>query len=481
MNTPGVNLGVLAAFFLVTCMGVIAIAISLFRLKSKDFSLLTFGLFCSVSGFRLLILTKAIQPLTGPLLTSAAGDALLVYCLVIPLSAFMAQIFGRGIFDSMVWAFRFVVAYALVAVVYIVIFHKTMTEYAIYPPVVVLWCIVFILNVLAGRKRRDIELDVVRGVLVTFLLCIANDQLVSLRVVSWTLQLVQPGFLLLCVGLGFVAAHHFVFNEKKLLEIERDVEVARRIQYSNLPSKIHSPGGYAIAARYVPMSAVAGDFYAIQSSGASGLGIFIADVSGHGVGAALIGSMLNIAFASQSESISDPARVLTRTNRILQGRLENSFVTACSLYLDPAYGSLIYANAGHPPPLLWRAASKEMVRLSNAGTILGPFPDSVYENSTLELTQGDRIILYTDGIVETRSKRGELFGEEQLITFIEKHATDSAETTADRLIKHLFHWSGRDGNSSLDDDLTLVIVDLAGVRAVAPESQVHVIHFGKPF
>jgi serine phosphatase RsbU (regulator of sigma subunit) len=199
------------------------------------------------------------------------------------------------------------------------------------------------------------------------------------------------------------------------------------------------------------------------------------------VGAALIGSMLNIAFASQSESISDPARVLTRTNRILQGRLENSFVTACSLYLDPAYGSLIYANAGHPPPLLWRAASKEMVRLSNAGTILGPFPDSVYENSTLELTQGDRIILYTDGIVETRSKRGELFGEEQLITFIEKHATDSAETTADRLIKHLFHWSGRDGNSSLDDDLTLVIVDLAGVRAVAPESQVHVIHFGKPF
>ena len=79
----------------------------------------------------------------------------------------------------------------------------------------------------------------------------------------------------------------------------------------------------------------------------------IADVSGHGVGAALIGSMLKIAFASQERNLDDPAHVLTQINRILQGKIEASFVTACSLFLDVTHGKVRYAGAGHPPPLLW--------------------------------------------------------------------------------------------------------------------------------
>ena len=118
--------------------------------------------------------------------------------------------------------------------------------------------------------------------------------------------------------------------------------------------------------------------------------------------------------------------------------------------------------------------------MSNAGMILGPFPGAVYENSALEVTQGDRIILYTDGIIETRSKRGDLFGEEQLMRFIEMHAADSAEATADLLIEHLFRWSGKTWNSPLDDDLTLVIVDMAGARTDAPESQGYVTPSEKP-
>jgi len=163
----------------------------------------------------------------------------------------------------------------------------------------------------------------------------------------------------MCFGLGYVAVHHFFSTERKLLAIGKEIEIARRIQRSNLPVNLRSPSGLDIAARYVPMSTVAGDFYDIQIKEQSGVGILIADVSGHGVGAALIGSMLKVAFASQAECVSDPARVLTEINRILHGKIEESFVTACSFFIDIDNRRMLYANAGHPPPLLWKASKKE--------------------------------------------------------------------------------------------------------------------------
>ena len=222
----------------------------------------------------------------------------------------------------------------------------------------------------------------------------AIDNLINIRVLPWGANFEHAGFLVLCVGLGFVAAHHFLSNERRLLAIEQEIEIARRIQHSNLPGTLRAPDGLDIAARYVPMSTVAGDFYDIQSKEGSGVGVLIADVSGHGVGAALIGSMLKIAFASQVECLSNPAKVLTEINRILQGKIEESFVTACALFIDIVNGRVLYANAGHPPPLLWRSSKKEVSRLSLGGTILGPFPKSVYENTAVDLAKDDRLILY---------------------------------------------------------------------------------------
>jgi serine phosphatase RsbU (regulator of sigma subunit) len=216
------------------------------------------------------------------------------------------------------------------------------------------------------------------------------------------------------------------------------------------------------------MSKVAGDFYDIQIKEKTGVGILIADVSGHGVGAALIGSMLKIAFTSQAEQLSNPARVLSEINRILQGKIEDSFVTACSLFIDTVNGKIIYANAGHPPPILLRRLKKEVYRFPLGGTLLGPFPNSVYENSILDFAKDDRLVLYTDGITETCSKSGELFGEDRLQTLIKESSSNSAEPTADLFIKHLSKWSGRKKGTSLDDDLTLIIIDVVSKQNDLP-------------
>jgi serine phosphatase RsbU (regulator of sigma subunit) len=360
----------------------------------------------------------------------------------------------------MLWAFRSTIVYAVAAIAYDVYGPEPLSGVSISRIVIVLWCAVWIVNILFMKRERHIELRVLRIVFLTLLAYTAIDNLINIRVLPWGVNLEHAGFLVLCFGLGYAAVHHFFSTERKLLAIGQEIEIARRIQHSNLPGNLRSPSGLDIAARYVPMSTVAGDFYDFQNKEQSGVGILIADVSGHGVGAALIGSMLKVAFASQAEYLSNPARVLTEINRILQGKIEESFVTACSLFVDIDNGKVLYANAGHPPPFLWRSSKKELSRFPIGSTILGPFPETVYENATLDLAKGDRLILYTDGIIETKSRMGEFFGDDRLEAFIKGHSVDSADALADNLIEHLSRWSGRSQARALDDDLTLIVIDV---------------------
>jgi stage II sporulation SpoE-like protein len=460
MNTLKIDFGDIAAGLFVSSLGLIAVVISLFRLKRKDFSLLNFGLFCSLNGIRWLVETPTMKTLVGFPFTFPYFHGLLTYALVIPFSAFLVDIFGRGWYDSMRWVFRSTIVYTVAAIAYDLFRPEPLSDVSINSTLVVLWCFVWIVNVLFVRRERDTELRVLRIVFLTTLVSITIDNLINRNALPWGVHLEHPGFLVLCIGLGYVAVHHFFSNEKKLLAIEQEIEIARRIQQSNLPVNLRSPGGVDIAARYVPMSTVAGDFYDIKIKEKSGVGILIADVSGHGVGAALIGSMLKIAFASQVEYISNPARVLTEINRILQGKLEQSFVTACFLFIDITNGKIGYASAGHPPPLLWRKSTTEMSRLSLGGLIMGPFPNAIYENTALDIVKGDRLVLYTDGITEASSKTGELFGQDRLEALIKDCSSYSADRAADQFIEHLSNWSGRSLGTSLDDDVTLIIIDV---------------------
>jgi serine phosphatase RsbU (regulator of sigma subunit) len=215
------------------------------------------------------------------------------------------------------------------------------------------------------------------------------------------------------------------------------MEIAREIQSSILPRSLPAIPGLHLAVRYVPMAAVAGDFYDVAVQDKNRMCILVADVSGHGVGAALIASMVKVAFAAQKHALSDPAHVLSGINRTLADKLENSFVTACCVVLDTDAGSVRYASAGHPPILLHRRTEPGIQELADNGMILGPFPEAVYTSTALQMEAGDRLILYTDGIVETRNPSGSLFGDQSFKTFIESHPHLSAVDFADTLLRHL--------------------------------------------
>src|SRR5262249_32114832 len=192
--------------------------------------------------------------------------------------------------------------------------------------------------------------------------------------------------------------------------INKELEIARSIQSSILPKTIPAHAGLEIAARYVPMSAVAGDFYDFLPVDDKRLGILVADVTGHGVPAALIASMLKVAFVGQTAHAHDPALVLTGLNRALCGKFEEHFVTAAYLFVNLERAVLRYAAAGHPPQLLAPGRSTSVVELAEGGLMLGLFPEAEYSYAEMPIASGSRCLLFTDGLLESANSAQEEFG-----------------------------------------------------------------------
>lgn len=132
------------------------------------------------------------------------------------------------------------------------------------------------------------------------------------------------------------------------------MEIARQIQASILPTSVPEVKNLRIAASYRPMAAVAGDFYEFIQLDQHRLGVLVADVSGHGVPAALSASMIKVAVQSVVSCAHDPAEVLRILNRILSGQLRNQFVSAAFLWVDMEIAQALYSAAGHPALLCWR-------------------------------------------------------------------------------------------------------------------------------
>lgn len=245
---------------------------------------------------------------------------------------------------------------------------------------------------------------------------------------------------------------------KQLLTIQKELETARKIQMSILPSSVPQVAGLDIATRYIPMTAVAGDFYDFIVVDEKHLGILVADVSGHGMPAALIASMLKIALAAEMAHAADPAQVLLGLNQTLCGKFQDHFVTAAYLFLDMLKGTLTYAGAGHPPLLLWGQSSEGVRDVEENGLFLGKFPWATYTSRELPLNAGDWCLLYTDGIPETANPAAVEFGTDRFKQVLETDESTSADQFADRLLEELSRWSARGPTEDLDDDLTIVAI-----------------------
>ena len=253
--------------------------------------------------------------------------------------------------------------------------------------------------------------------------------------------------------------------EQQLSTITSELETARQIQLSIMPREIPQLKGLDIAARYIPMTSVAGDFYDFLVVDEQRIGILVADVSGHGMPAALISSMLKIALASQGANAHEPALVLSGLNQALCGKFQGHYITAAYALIDTARHTICYAGAGHPPLLVMDQSTGTTRQIAENGLFLGYFPQATYSSVEVPFNEGDWVVLYTDGVVETTNASEEQFGADRFRLFLEKHHDLSAAKLVDGLLDELDCWSDRLSGREPEDDITLVALHLT-----APES-----------
>ena len=275
-----------------------------------------------------------------------------------------------------------------------------------------------------------------------------------------TLPLVNSiGFAAVLFSLGYVALEIVFTNERRLLAIETELETAREIQASILPARVPEMESLRIAAAYHPMTAVAGDFYQFMRRDDEHLGILVADVSGHGIPAALISSMIKVAMQSVVSVAQDPAQVLGGLNRILSNELRGQLTSAAYLWIDVEAHSARYSAAGHPPLLCWRGVSGELQRVESNGLLFGVAADCEYPVRTLLAEHGDRFLIYTDGLTEPENVRGEAFGDRRLEQVIAENRSQTASELTAQLLSELRKW--QPASSSQQDDITVIVVDVA--------------------
>jgi phosphoserine phosphatase RsbU/P len=239
---------------------------------------------------------------------------------------------------------------------------------------------------------------------------------------------------------------------------EQELQRAREIQQSLLPKEIPQVIGFEISGAWEPARVVGGDYFDVLKLSESRVGICIADVVGKSVSAALL--MANVqatvrAFASESSS---PAWLCSRVNAVLCNNIASGkFVTLFYGVLDATQGILTYTSAGHLQPILINQSGRVM-RLENGGALLGVFPEWRYEDSTMQLSPGDRLLLFTDGITEASNADGEEFGEHRLIEAAKNARQENPLAVQARLLSDVKRFC----RSQLQDDATLVVVSANG-------------------
>jgi phosphoserine phosphatase RsbU/P len=288
-----------------------------------------------------------------------------------------------------------------------------------------------------------------------FVLAAVAENLGGLGLFSWDWHVEQVGLLALTGTIGYATARRMRATEATLQSIEQELSTARRMQRNLLPQAAPAVAGITVVARFQPMTAVGGDFYDYATSW-GGLAVLVADVTGHGVPAALTAAMVKVAFAAQREEASHPAAALARVNRTLMDVNASGFVTAAWVYLDASAGRMRYAAAGHPPMLVWRAETGTVESVTSNGLLMGAFADAEYTEVERPFAPGDRLLLYTDGVMEAANAADEEFGLDRLEAVLTETAPLALPAQADAILERLAAWRGAVAQG---DDVTVVLLE----------------------
>lgn len=245
---------------------------------------------------------------------------------------------------------------------------------------------------------------------------------------------------------------------KQLLEqelVRKQLETARAVQSRLLPENAPELTGYDISGICIPAYEIGGDYFDYIPLTHGRLGLAIADVSGHGIPAALVMTAFRALLRTKARSMTRPANIVTAINRLLpEITADNHFVTALYAILDAVSGKLTYISCGHPPALLIHPGG-EMELLDQHHTALGIFQDSRYTDGHTQLSAGDTLVLYTDGVTELVNDQSEAFGIERLLQVVRENQQLPAAELVGKIMRATQDFSG---NIGFLDDITLVIV-----------------------
>ena len=237
---------------------------------------------------------------------------------------------------------------------------------------------------------------------------------------------------------------------------DQDWELSRvrELQERLLPSVASGIQGYDVAHAWRPQRSVSGDYFDIIDLGENQLAVCIGDVIGKGMPAALLMSNVQAAVKAVASPDMSPSEVCSRVNRVLAGNLAaGNFVTFFYSIIDSRKGRLTYSNAGHVPPILVRQ-NGSIQRLESGGALLGVFKSWAFEQGTIQLETGDRLVLFTDGISELKDAAEEEFGEDRLERFVARNRTAPAAVLKDRILAEIADFA----NGAFQDDVTVVVV-----------------------
>ena len=239
---------------------------------------------------------------------------------------------------------------------------------------------------------------------------------------------------------------------------DREMRTIAGIQRGLLPQEVPDVPGLSLAAYYETSARAGGDYYDFFELPDGRWGLLIADVSGHGAAAAVVMAITrSIAHLFPCQS-PDPGDLLAFCNQQLATQYTNhfeAFVTAFYAIFDPATKTLKYATAGHNPPRVWKCRQRRCIELDEGGNLpLGLLPDLEYPLATVSLEQGDRLVMYTDGIVEAASPDGSLFGTTRLDLLLGGACHLHPQGTVDAIIAAV---NGFTHGAGAEDDRTMIV------------------------
>ena len=437
-------------------LGVAAVAAAALRAAGRDKAMLWFGLVTALYGVRLIVRSQTVHAVLPavPATVWLAAEDVITYVILVP-GVLLASAAFEARRQELGYVWRANLLAALAAIGWDIAAGRPGAAMPLNRAAVVANILILAAFVVSSVRRQRLSSHaaiVLAGVGVFAVVALYE----TIRGGLFEPIDAEPFAMLVLIGcLGYVVVTRVFHSERRIAAIGRELETARRIQASILPKGTPRVAGLSVATHYQSMSEVAGDLFDFVVTPSGQLGVLIADVSGHGVPAAIVASMVKMALAVQEEDVTDPGAVLTRMNRALCGRFELAYVTAVFALIDPAAGTLTYASAGHPSPALVRKGAT-VESLDDREMVLGFMPDVTYTSTVVpDFAAGDRVVFYTDGITEAARADGDFYGDRRFREAVLDGLAQPADAFTASLVADARRWVDAD----FGDDVTIVVVD----------------------